>query len=217
MKVRTLIIITGIVISSTTLFAFNAPDVSAKCIDIEDCLDGFVFLSLKDQIQITRILPNITCPNQEHVLTERPNGKLACVTNNTAEKTGWHIHYRNVVDTKALYTVAKDGAFVYHVSFEITGATLDDMTHQNQTLTVHVTPNEEYGVLSFQMPLDILDGHFSYCNPANGNHPNTPYIMIVDGVEQGLERSINSRGQTALNIPLNENSNIVDVIRTCHS
>ena len=217
MKARNLIIITGIVISSMALLVFNVPNASAKCIDIEDCLDGFVFLSLKDQIQITRILPNITCPNQEHVLTERPNGKLACVTNHIAEKTGWHIHYRNVVDTKGQYTVAKSGSFVYHVSFEITGATLDDMTHQNQTLTVHVTPNKEYGVLSFQMPLDILDGHFSYCKSVNGNHPNTPYIMIVDGVEQGLEMSVNSRGQVALNIPLNENSSIVDVIRTCHS
>ena len=212
-----LIIIVGVILSSTALLVFNTPDVSAKCIDIEDCLDGFVFLSLKDQIQVPRILPNITCPNQEHVLTERPNGKLACVTNNTAEKTGWHIHYRNVVDTKGLYTVAKDGSFVYHVSFEITGATLDDMTHQNQTLTVHVTPNKEYGVLSFQMPFDILDGHFSYCNPANDNHPNTPYVMIVDGMEHGLERSVNSRGQVALNVPLNENSSIIDVIRTCHS
>ena len=217
MKTRTLIIITGIVISSMALFVFNAPDVSAKCIDIDDCLDGFVFLSLKDQLHIPRILPNITCPNQDHVLTERPNGKLACVTNHMAEKTGWHIHYRNVVDTKGQYTVAKDGSFVYHVSFEITGATLDDMAHYNQTLIVHVTPNKEYGVLSFQMPFDILDGHFAYCNPANGNNPNTPYLMIVDGMEHGLERSVNSRGQVAVNIPLNENSDVVDIIRTCHS
>ena len=142
------------------LFIFNTPYVSAKCINIEDYLDGFVFLSLKDQIHMTRILPNITCPNQDHVLTERPSGKFACVTNNTAEKTGWYIHYRNVVNIKAQYTVAKSRSFVHHVSFEITGATLDDMTHQNQILTIHVTTNKEYIVLSFQMPFDILDGHF---------------------------------------------------------
>ena len=216
MKTRTLIIITSIVMSSMALIVFNAPEISAKCIDIDDCTDGPVFLSLKDQIHISRALPNITCTNQDHVLTERPSGKLACITNHTSEKTGWRIHYRNIVDTKAQCPVAKSGTFVHFVSFEITGATLDDMTHQNQTLTVHVTPNKEYGVLSFQMPFEILDGHFAYCTPVNDDHPNTPYVMIVDGVEHGLEKSVNSRGQTALNIPLNENSNAVDIIRTCH-
>ena len=206
-----------VLLFTTVLIPLAISDAFAKCIDIEDCTDGPVFLSLKDQVYISRALPNITCPNQDHVLTERPNGKLACVTNHMAEKTEWHIHYRNVVDTKAQYPVAKGGTVVHHVSFEITGATLDDMTHQNQTLTVHVTPNEEYGVLSFQMPFELLDGHFAYCNPANDNHPNTPYVMIMDGTERGLYASANSRGQTALNIPLNENSKVIDVIRTCHS
>ena len=206
-----------VLLFTTALIPLTIPDVSAKCLDMDDCVDGPVFLSLKTQIHISTLLPNITCPNQDHILTERPNGKFACVTNNTAEKTEWHIHYRNMVDTKGKFPVAKFGTAVYLVPFEITGATLDDMTHQNQTLTVHVTPNDEYGVLSFQMPFDLLDGHFAYCHPENENSPNTPYVMIVDGVEHGLDKDVNSRGQTALNIPLYENSEIVDIIRTCSS
>ncbi len=205
-----------VLLFATALIPVTISDTSAKCLNVEDC-DGPVFLSLKTQIDMSRALPNITCPNQDHVLIERPNGKLACITNHTVEKTGWHIHYRNVVDTKAQYPVAKGGTVVYPVLFEITGATLDDMTHQNQTLTVHVTPNEEYGVLSFQMPFDLLDGHFAYCNPANQKSPSTPYVMRIDNIEKGLDVGVNSRDQTALNIPFNENSKTMDIIRTCNS
>ena len=63
-------------------------------------------------------LPDITCPNQDHVLAERPNGKLACITNSMAEKTGWHVHHKNMVDTKG-EVLASPGA-VSWISFEIT-------------------------------------------------------------------------------------------------
>lgn len=36
---------------------------------------------------------DINCSNSEHVLTERPNGKLACVYETTAEKLNWSVIY----------------------------------------------------------------------------------------------------------------------------
>ena len=41
--------------------------------------------------------------------------------------------------------------------------------------------------------------------------------MIVDGTEHPLNEGVNSRGQSAVNIPLNENSKTIEIIRTCVS
>ena len=41
--------------------------------------------------------------------------------------------------------------------------------------------------------------------------------MIVDGAEHPLNKGANSRYQPSLNIPLNENSKTIEIIRTCIS
>ena len=154
------------------------------------------------------------CPNQDHILTERPSGKLACITNTTAEKTGWHIHYRNVVDTKGAVPINSPGT-VNLVRFEITGAALDTMVYENQMLVASITPTKEYGVLSIQLPTGTLPANFKYCDPRMENPPNTPFVMIVDDTEHPLVEGVNSRFQPAFNIPLNENSRTIEIIRTC--
>ena len=153
-------------------------------------------------------------PNQDHVLTERPNGKLACVTNSMAEKTGWHIHYENVVDFKGEVNVST-GAVAW-ISFEITGATLDKMTYENQMLIASVTPNGEHGVLSLELSSGELPANFEYCNPNNENQFDTPFVMIIDGEKYPLDEDVNSRGQAAVNIPLDENSDKIEIVRTCN-
>lgn len=49
--------------------------------------------SLKQQIADNISMFEINCPNPEHVLTQRPNSKLACVTESTAQKLDWQIIY----------------------------------------------------------------------------------------------------------------------------
>ena len=203
-----------ILLSVTILIPIAVFDVYAKCLPDEVCYGDPRFFSLKYQAQFF-LLPNIVCPNQDHILTERPNGKLACVTNSTAEKTGWHIHYRNVVDTKGAVPINSPGT-VNLVRFEITGATLDKMVYENQRLVASVTPTKEYGVLSVQLPANTLPANFKYCDPRMENSPTTPFVMIIDGTEQPLNEGINSRFQPAFNIPLNENSRTVEIIRTCN-
>lgn len=114
-----------IVLFATMLIPVTVFDAYAKCLPDDVCYGDPRLFSLKYQSQFF-ILTNIVCPNQDHVLTERPNGKLACVTNDTAEKTGWHIHYRNVIDTKAAVSINSPGT-VNLVRFEITESTLDKM------------------------------------------------------------------------------------------
>ena len=206
------------ILFATALIPATAHDVSAKCMDVDACTDGPIFYSLKTQIQYPySSLPDIICPNQDHVLTERPNGKLACITERMAESTGWHIHYKNTVDMKGLFPVAQFESAIYNVPFEITGATFDDLTFQDEMLTAHVTPNAEHGLLSLTLDSQLLHAKMKYCDPRNeADHPSTPFVVVADGIEYGHQMDENSRGVPALNIPLDENSSIIDVIRTCY-
>ena len=203
-----------ILLFSSVLIPVTVNDAYAKCmVGDYDCCGFPMVPPLKLQFQYFA-LPDITCPNQDHVLTERPNGKLACVTDKMAEKTGWHVHYKNVVDAKGEVLVSP-GA-VSWISFEITGATLDRMVYEDQILVASVTPNDEYGVLSIQLPSGSLPANFEYCNPTNENSFDTPFVMIIDGQKSILDEGTNSRGQAAVNIPLDENSETIEVVRTCN-
>ena len=199
---------------SSVLIPVIVNEAYAKCmVDDDECYGFPMVPPLKFQFQYFA-LPDIMCPNQDHVLTERPNGKLACVTDSMAEKTGWHIHYKNVVDAKGEVLVSP-GA-VSWISFEITGATLDKMIYENHMLVASVTPNDKYGVLSLELSSGALPANFEYCNPGNENPFDTPYIVIIDGQKYPLDEGVNSRGQTAVNIPLDENSETIEIIRTCN-
>ena len=90
------------------------------------------------------------------------------------------------------------------------------MIYEDQMLVASVTPNDEHGVLSLELPSGALPANFEYCNPNNENSFDTPFVMIVDGEEYPLDDGINSRGQAAVNIPLDENSETIEIIRTCN-
>ena len=199
---------------SSVLIPVIVNEAYAKCMVDDECYGSPIVPPLKYQFQYFA-LPDIICPNQDHVLAERPNGKLACVTDSTAEKTEWHIHYKNVVDFKGQVHVVSPGT-VSWIPFEITGATLDKMTYEDQMLVASVMPNDEYGVLSIELPSGALPAHFEYCNPDNENSFDTPFVMIIDGQKYPLDEGVNSRGQAAVNISLDESSDTIEVIRTCN-
>ena len=207
----------GIVVAlllSSALIPVIVDEAYAKCMVGDDECYGFPIVPpLKFQFQYFA-LPDITCPNQDHVLAERPNGKLACITDSMAEKTGWHVHYKNVVDTKGEVMVSP-GAVAW-ISFEITGATLDKMIYENQVLVASVTPNDERGVLSLELSSGELPANFEYCNPDNENQFDTPFVMIIDGQKYPLDEGVNSRGQAAVNISLDESSDKIEIVRTCN-
>ena len=207
----------GIVVAllfSSVLIPVIVNEAYAKCmVGDYDCYGFPMVPPLQFQFQYFA-LPDIICPNQDHVLAERPNGKLACVTNSMAEKTGWQVHYKNVVDFKGEVNVST-GAVAW-ISFEITGATLDRMTYEDQMLVASVTPNDEHGVLSLELSSGELPANFEYCNPDNENQFDTPFVMIIDGQKHPLDEGVNSRGQAAANIPLDENSDKIEIIRTCN-
>lgn len=203
-----------ILLFATTLISLTISDVSAKCMEGERCFGTPIFRDMKTQISADYSLPYITCPNQEHILVERPDGKLACISQHMAEKTGWYIHYENTVDTKAQVAIWANG-IVSFAHFEITGATLDQIIYEGQILSVIVIPYDKSGLLSLDLPFGVPSGSLKYCNPNYENHPNAPFVVIVDGVEYEYHEAKNSRGQSALNIPLDDNSETIEIMRTC--
>ena len=81
---------------------FTIPNAFSACIldeetgkYIEPCqgLPTPPIASLKQQILDNTPLHEINCPNSDHVLTQRPNSNLACVTISTAEKLDWQLIY----------------------------------------------------------------------------------------------------------------------------
>ena len=208
----------GIIVAllfSSVLIPVIVNEAYAKCmVGDDECYGIPIVPPLKFQFQYFA-LPDIICPNQDHVLAERPNGKLACVTDRLAEKTGWYIHYRNVVDFKGQVHVVSPGT-VSWIPFEITGATLDRMIYEDQMLVASVTPNDQHGVLSIELPSGALPAHFEYCNPYNKNPFDTPFVIIIDEQKYPLVEGINSRDQTAVNISLDENSETIEIVRTCY-
>ncbi len=204
-----------ILLFTTTLIPLTISDVSAKCMEGERCIGTPIFRDLKTQISADYSLPYITCPNQEHILVERPDGKLACISQYMAEKTGWYIHYENTVDTKAQAAIWANG-MVSFAHFEITGATFDQITYEDQTLFATVIPYGESGLLSLDLPFGVPSGSLKYCNLNYENSSNTPFVVIVNGVEYEYHEEKNSRGQSALNIPLDDNSETIEIMRTCY-
>ena len=213
MKTRLLIIITSVVLTGTILIVSDIPNVSAKCVGESDCLGTSIFRSLKYQ-DMYYDLPYIACPNQDHWLVERPTGELACISEHMAEKTGWHVHYEKEVDMRAQAAIWANGMMSF-AHFEITGAEFDRIIYEDQMLVATVVPSEETGLLSLDLPFGVPSGDLNYCNPNNVNPPNAPFVVIVDDVEYEYHEGEDSRGQPALNIPLDNNSEKIEIHRTC--
>ena len=213
MKLERLGIIT-VLLFTTALIPFVISDASAKCVEEPNCFGTPMFRSLKTQVLHHYDLPYITCPNQDHWLVERPTGELACISERMAEKTGWHVHYENKVDMRAQAGIFSNG-YVSFAYFEITGAEFDQIVYLDQWLTATVIPNEDVGLLSLDLPFGVPSGDLHYCNPNNPNPPSAPFIVIVDGMEYEYHEEKNSRGHSALNIPLDGNSETIEIHRTC--
>ena len=146
MSIRILIIVTSIVLTSVMLVALDAPDAFAKCIDMDNCPRPLGTSPLKEQIKQYNLVYDIKCMKIEHWLKERPNGKLACVKHDTAEKLGWNNHYYSRADSKGNTIVTSSAE--HTIPYEIMGATLEDLSYADKVFTVTIKPYAQYNVLS---------------------------------------------------------------------
>ncbi len=215
MKNRFLIIIADIVLASIALVALDAPDASAKCINGEDCRRIAGIEPLKKQVRQDVSLFDITCPRYDHMLVERSNKKLACLTSDTIERTWQHMDYRYIAEYKALRVLEKENLY-YDVHFEIRGAIFEKLSFENNSLIATTRPYAEDGALSFQIPYDLLDANSEPCDLKIGP-VKTSYIAVINDVEHDLDYEQDFHGTpVTLHIPLDANSRIIKITHICH-
>lgn len=89
-----------------------------------------------------------------HILTERPNGKLACVFENTAEKLNWN--KINPITTDIFELKFNDNA--YDIEYVIEGGVVKNMmiNPENELFTIYVDSFQE-GNLKMQLSYEFLD------------------------------------------------------------
>ena len=202
-----------IILVTITLLPFIVQNVYAKCIYEHDCY-GIPGLSpLKEQIE-QNVVSNIKCSNQEHVLVERPNGKLACVTNHTAHKTGWIIHHYSIADSQGNKAVVNQG-LVHLIPFETTGLILKDLSFENNSLIATIKPNAEYGVLSLYIQHDLLVANPEQCYSINDPATSLFYLVIINGEGHKISESRNFNGEPVLNVHTTENARTIEIAGIC--
>ena len=141
MKTRFLIIITSIALTSVVFVALDVPDAFAKCIDMDNCPRPLGSSPLKEQIKQYDMVFDIKCMKIEHWLMERPNGKLACVTNSTAEKLGWRDRHHSLADSEN--NVIETSGITHTIPYEIMGATLENLSYQDNIFTATIKPHAQ--------------------------------------------------------------------------
>ncbi len=202
-----------VLLFATTLIPLTVSEVSAKCIDRDNCPRPLGSAPLKEQLEQYDMVYDIKCVKIEHWLVERPNGKLACVTDSTAEKLGWYNHSYSMADSKENIVVTSGTARL--VPFEIFGATLDDLSYQNNTLVATITSNAEYGVLSFLIQDELIHLNPEQCYVRNDGVPTTSYITSVNGEETKVGTSTNYSGERVVNIHTTQNAKTIEIIGFC--
>ena len=213
MKIRLLIIITSIVLTSVALVALDAPDAFAKCIDMDNCPRPLGTSTLKEQIKQHNLVYDIKCMKIEHWLKERPNGKLACVKHGTSEKLGWNNPYYSKADSNK-NTIVTSGV-AHTIPYEIMGATLEDLSYGNNIFTATVKPHAQYNVLSLAIPDGMLTLNPQQCTTIQNNTPSQSYIISVNGEETKVSFTMNHSGEKTLDIHTTENAETIQVIGVC--
>ena len=185
----------------------------AKCTDRDNCPRPLSTIPLKEQIQQYDVVYDIKCTKIQHWLVERPNGKLACVTDSTAEKLGWYTHNYSMADSKENVVVTSGTARL--VPFEMFGGTLEDLSYQNNILIATITPNAEYNVLSFMIEDGLISLNPEQCYTINNNTPTRSYVISVNGEETKVGTSTNYSSERVVNIHATQNAKTVGVIGFC--
>ena len=190
-------------------------EVSAKCVDEnDDCRSPFIFESLKEQINRDVSLSDIICSNRSHTLVERPNGKLACLTPHTLERTWKQIDYAYIDDYKAFRTVQKENRS-YDIPFEIKGAVLEGFSFEDNSLVITTRSYAEKGTLSFQIQYDLLDASSENCDLDVGPL-KTSYFAVINDIRKKLDKDQKFHGTPVnLMIPLDEHSKTMKIIHAC--
>ncbi len=157
----------------------------------------------------------IQCRNDLHVLTKRPNEKIACVYPLTAEKLGWKIISADSTLTPSIFEVPKNDR-IFDVEYGIRGGMVKDMVFSNKTNSLLVTIDSTgKGILSLSIPRSLLHARFDYYPPRQTNPPDDLFIVLLDGEEVAYDEILTTPEKRTLQIQFDKNAAKIEVIDTC--
>ena len=173
-------------------------------------------LTLKEQLRENFEWDDITCSNPVHILTERSNGKIACVNQSTAEKFQWYIYFANELGVKSFFEIEKENK-IFKVKYEILNASVQKATYDHDVRSLVISlDTERKGKLVVSLPRDLLDSKRDYCPPKLDNPPDDPFFVLIDHIEHSfLEISATSQIRT-LEIPFENTITQIEIIGTCY-
>lgn len=146
-------------------------------------------ITLKQQIENNLPLSEINCKNEKHILTERPNGKLACVSYETSVILNWPEINGDVGSTPLGYSLSIADKW-YDVEYEISDANIINMQKIEKTNSLLISIDaKKDGKIILDIPRELIDNIF---------------MVHVDGIEWDdvsiIEKSL------AVNFPKNTNT-----------
>ena len=134
------------------------------------------------------------CKNLEHVFTERPTGKLACISNKSLEKTQWkvlNISFENPLALQSNYIKTNISTHFCSGACPNEGIVLNPLSirqHVNGEYYPKITivPLEWFNVISSVNIKDFQGLPVSYGNPGAADAPIHSIEIQIDGISKQI-------------------------------
>ena len=169
--------------------------------------------TLKQQIENNMSVDEIECRNDKHVLAERENGELSCVSPSNAQILGWYVHSTNEwsydgpeihIETST-FEVVKDGV-TFDVEYEILGGMIQDMLPQDGNSLIVIIDATSNGSLTLTIPRLIADSLLE-------TGEDDQFFVLIDGEEVDFSEVTSSTDRT-LTIAFQAESKNIEIIGT---
>ncbi|MDE0267010.1 MAG: hypothetical protein OXK17_08360 [Thaumarchaeota archaeon] len=142
--------------------------------------------SLKEQLVSYTHTQQLECPNPDHVLVTRPNGKWACVYPDTAAYLKWDIVTFLKPGTQLITTLVLRGEQYHNVSYQITNADIESIrwVEEGPGLFVNITAAGSGAIV---LGASINSGGIfeHYCDPAQSFSAN--FLILMNGEETDFQ------------------------------
>ena len=166
-------------------------------------------LTLKQQITENVPIEEIQCSNPTHLLSERPNGKLACTSEYTVKKLGWELVNPIEQNISSVYPIIRNGTS-FDVEYEIKDGIITDMSIVDGITLVIMIDSSADGQLSLNIPQGVMD-------PLPENSKNYQVFVLMNEEEIPTIQSTDSEFNRTVMMNFTDSNPKIELIATWFS
>jgi len=162
-------------------------------------------MTLKQQLSDKMDWDDMVCPNTQHVLTERSNGKIACVYPTTAEKFGWYIHHPIEMPVISLFKIIKENE-TFEVNYEIKNGKVIDMINvdKDNSLIINIDSSND-GQIILYIPHGVID-------PIPKDSGDNWLFVLINGEEVESKQIVDDELNRTVTINFNHVDPVIEII-----